>query len=96
MSGTSLDGCDVVLVEIAPLRSQPERVSIDTLAFLTHPMPDNLRDMIFKQLKPVTSRIDELTKLDAALSHWFVEAIQALLSQTGLQAEDVDLIGSHG
>lgn len=96
MSGTSLDGCDAVLVEIAPLASQPSRVSIDTLGFITHPMPANLRDMIRKQLQPPSSRIDELTKLDAALSHWFVDAVQHLLAHCQLTAADVDLIGSHG
>lgn len=93
MSGTSLDGCDAVLTEISP---RGQSVHIRTLAFLTYPMPVELRQRIVKQLKPETSRIDELCRLDAALSLWFVEAVESLMLQAGVTAADIDLIGSHG
>ncbi len=93
MSGTSLDGCDAVLTEISPRGSS---VHINTLAFITHPMPSSLREKIVSQLKPEHSRMDELSRLDALLAHWFVEAIDSLLATTQYTREDIDLIGSHG
>lgn len=95
MSGTSMDGCDAVLVEISQPTSQT-RPLIVTKSFITHPMSDQLRVQIKKQLDPNSSRIDELTKLDAALSIWFIEAVDALLAHAGLSRQDIDLIGSHG
>jgi anhydro-N-acetylmuramic acid kinase len=93
MSGTSLDGCDAVLARISP---RERSVRIETLHFITYPMPEGLRARIVKQLKPETSRIDELTQLDAALGNWFVEAVEQLLKESDLTKNDVDLIGSHG
>eukprot|EP01031_Cornospumella_fuschlensis_P023555 gene23555-28564_t len=95
MSGTSMDGCDAVLVDISHT-SGDARPVIKTRSFLTYAMPDQLRAQIKKQLDPNTSRIDELTKLDAALSKWFIAAVDALLMQAGLTYQDIDLIGSHG
>ena len=93
MSGTSLDGCDAVLATIEPNNN---KLSISVKSFITHPMPNELRQQIVKQLKPETSRIDELTKLDSALSAWFTAAVEALLEHSGTRREDVDAIGSHG
>lgn len=93
MSGTSLDGCDAVLTEISP---HGRSVSVRTIDFITHPMPVALRQRIVKQLKPETSRIDELTQLDAALGLWFVDAVESLMKHAGVTADDVDIIGSHG
>jgi anhydro-N-acetylmuramic acid kinase len=96
MSGTSLDGCDVVLTEIWPQDVNPSKINIETKAFIIHPMPDSLREMIKIQLKPETSRIDMLAALDCALSNWFVEAVEHLLSHCHLNKDQIDLIGSHG
>jgi anhydro-N-acetylmuramic acid kinase len=59
-------------------------------------MPDDLRLKINKQLKPETSRIDELAVLDSLLSRWFVEAVFALLEKAKMSPSDVDVIGCHG
>ena len=93
MSGTSLDGCDAVLCEITPNGCS---LKIETKGFVTVPMPSELRETIVLQLKPETSRIDKLTKLDSALSFWFIDAVDSLLASTGLKRSDIDLIGSHG
>jgi anhydro-N-acetylmuramic acid kinase len=97
MSGTSLDGCDAALVEIAPKNYDVgNKVTISTIDFICYPMPDDLRLKINKQLKPETSRIDELAVLDSLLSRWFVEAVFALLEKAKMSPSDVDVIGCHG
>lgn len=93
MSGTSLDGCDAVL---STIESKNNKLEISVKSFITHPMPNELRQQIVKQLKPESSRIDLLTKLDAALSTWFISAVDALLEHSGTRREDIDVIGSHG
>lgn len=90
MSGTSLDGCDAVLVTLTPRMGG---LDVRTEAFLTLPMPPDLRTRIAAQLSPETSRIDRLAELDTLLGEFFAEAARAVLEKAGGEA---DLIGSHG
>jgi N-acetylmuramic acid 6-phosphate etherase len=90
MSGTSLDGCDAALVSLSP---RGAGLDVRMEAFLTLPMPAELRAQIQEQLAPETSRIDRLAELDMRLGAFFAEAALAVLAKAGGEA---DLVGSHG
>ncbi|MGK9171853.1 anhydro-N-acetylmuramic acid kinase [Yokenella regensburgei] len=89
MSGTSLDGVDVVLAAI------DDRM-VAQQASLTWPMPVSLKEAILSvcQGQPVT--LSQLGRLDSQLGKLFADAVQALLSQERLLAKDIVAIGCHG
>ncbi|MNX53661.1 N-acetylmuramic acid 6-phosphate etherase [compost metagenome] len=91
MSGTSLDGCDAALVAVMP---RATGLDLRLEAFLTVPMPPELRAAITAQLSPETSRIDLLAELDTRLGEFFAQAALAVIEKAGGQAPD--LVGSHG
>lgn len=88
MSGTSLDGLDIALIE----------QSAQTRLLATHflPMPGALRSELLSLCSPGP---DELARAAIAEQHWVALAasgIQALLSEQGLAASAIRAIGSHG
>ncbi|HBZ95563.1 MULTISPECIES: anhydro-N-acetylmuramic acid kinase [unclassified Pseudomonas] len=88
MSGTSLDGLDIALI------NQDQRPHL--LATLYRPMPDRLRSDL---LALCTSGNDELARAAVAEQHWVelaAGAINDLLQQQGLSAQQIRAIGSHG
>lgn len=89
MSGTSLDGIDVALVEITADK-------IQLRATHSHPMPAALRDTILAICQPANDEINRAGRLHLELGEVFAAAVQALLQQEGLAACDIAAIGSHG
>ncbi|MGE8295742.1 MAG: anhydro-N-acetylmuramic acid kinase [Pseudomonas sp.] len=88
MSGTSLDGLDIALID------QDQRPRL--LATLYRPMPEQLRDDL---LALCTSGDDELARAAIAEQHWVelaASAINELLQQQELTAQQIRAIGSHG
>jgi anhydro-N-acetylmuramic acid kinase len=88
MSGTSLDGLDIALIQ------QDSRPTL--LAHHYIPMPDALRADL---LALCASGPDELARSAIAEQHWVELAaagINALLQREGLNASDIRAIGSHG
>ncbi|WP_212631073.1 anhydro-N-acetylmuramic acid kinase [Pseudomonas sp. KB-10] len=88
MSGTSLDGLDIALID------QDRRPHL--LATLYRPMPDRLRSDL---LALCSSGNDELARAAVAEQHWVelaAEAVNELLQQQGLTAQQIRAIGSHG
>lgn len=90
MSGTSLDGVDIVLVEISGTK-------IEHLAATTMPMPVKLREEILALINdPDNVGLTRLGVLDASLGEWFGNAALSLLTQTGYDSASICAIGSHG
>lgn len=88
MSGTSLDGLDIALIE----HNQSPRL----LATLYSPMPDSLRSEL---LALCASGPDELARAAIAEQKWVVlaaEAIAQLLQDQELHPQQIRAIGSHG
>ncbi|MDZ3995064.1 anhydro-N-acetylmuramic acid kinase [Pseudomonas sp. Teo4] len=88
MSGTSLDGLDIALIE------QGEQPRL----FATHylPMPADLRQDL---LSLCASGADEIARAALAENRWAslaAEGIRDLLAQQGLEAAAIRAIGSHG
>jgi anhydro-N-acetylmuramic acid kinase len=88
MSGTSLDGLDIALIELAP----------KTNLIATHyiPMPASLRAEL---LALCSSGPDEIARSALAQQSWVTlaaQGIRTLLTEKSLKPEDVRAIGSHG
>lgn len=89
MSGTSLDGVDVVLAEIGEGR-------VVQLASHCHPMPEVIKLAILGMCQGQAVTLSAVGQLDTQLGRLFAEAVQTLLAQTSLRAEDITAIGCHG
>ena len=93
MSGTSADGVDVALVEIAGAGLNTE---IELIAFETIPYKYEIRTRIFNLFRVETARVDEICTMNFVLGKLFAESTLALLEKVGIAPTQVDLIGSHG
>ena len=89
MSGTSLDGVDVVLVDFA--HSTP--VLIDSLLV---PYPVELRSDLAQLSQPGANEIEQLGVIEADLAVCYANTVQQLLTQCGLQPHQIEAIGCHG
>ncbi|MDD1021711.1 anhydro-N-acetylmuramic acid kinase [Pseudomonas sp. TNT2022 ID1048] len=88
MSGTSLDGLDIALIEQSP--------AIRLIATHYIPMPETLRAEL---LSLCASGPDEIARSAMAQQHWVklaAQGIHSLLQQQQLHAQDIRAIGSHG
>ncbi|ODU42821.1 MAG: anhydro-N-acetylmuramic acid kinase [Thiobacillus sp. SCN 63-374] len=88
MSGTSLDGVDAVLAEIAP-SSEPHLLHTHYL-----PYPDSLRAQLLALHAPQPDEIHLAAIAANALARLYAEATSALL--TGFDPARVRAIGCHG
>ena len=88
MSGTSLDGLDIALIE--------QDAAIKLIATHYIPMPNSLR---MELLGLCASGPDEIARSAMAQQHWVTlaaQGIHALLDQHHLKPQDIRAIGSHG
>ncbi|WP_394129686.1 anhydro-N-acetylmuramic acid kinase [Shewanella maritima] len=89
MSGTSMDGVDAVLVDSAS--GTPTFVAAHT-----EDMPAHILSGLQRLCVPANNEINQLGQLDRNVGQLFAKAVNALLEKTGIQANDVIAIGSHG
>jgi anhydro-N-acetylmuramic acid kinase len=89
MSGTSLDGVDVVLASI-----EPDAVKL--LTSYCHPMPTSLRDQLLNICQGQLLTLSQLGRIDVQLGQLFTEAINCLLQQSSVSKESILAIGCHG
>jgi len=90
ISGTSMDAIDAALVdfEVAPLRI------IATSATPFEPQLKRRISALIDQADRVA--LDEVGQIDVELGRAFAEAALALMHSTGISADQVSAIGSHG
>lgn len=89
MSGTSLDGVDVVLAAI-------DDNTVAHQASYCHPMPLALKQAILDVCQGQAVTLSTLGQLDTRLGKLFAEAVLMLLKQTELDPSDIMAIGCHG
>ncbi|MGR7694900.1 anhydro-N-acetylmuramic acid kinase [Klebsiella aerogenes] len=89
MSGTSLDGVDVVLAAIN------ENI-VAQQASLSYPISVNLKEDILAICQGQQLTLSQLGRLDTRLGRLFSDAVLALMRQQNLQPEDIVAIGCHG
>lgn len=103
-SGTSMDGVDAALFRFIPLRSSgggnghsvPLRLDIEMIDSMLYPIPWALRQKMQDMIAGKSVSLDELTRLNVAIGEIFARAALALMEQTSMSSNEVDLIGSHG
>jgi anhydro-N-acetylmuramic acid kinase len=93
ISGTSADGIDAAVVEID---GAPPLLSVALRSFTFVPYSAQQRQQIFSLFDPQTSRVDRICQMNFAVGEWFASAALQAMSASGLPAEQIDLIGSHG
>ena len=93
MSGTSVDGIDAAIVEIAGYGLETD---VELLAFETFRFPSGVPQRILALCHPDTGRVDDICEMNFYIGHLFAEAVKHVLHKSGMSANDIDLIGSHG
>ncbi len=89
MSGTSADGIDAAIVDFS--QKNPRLIA-------THytPYPASVREKILSLCTYGDNEIERLGELDYLLGKAFANAVNAILKQENLSADDIKAIGSHG
>lgn len=90
MSGTSLDGVDIALMKLSGTYLN---LNMELVAFKTYPIPEQLKDRIQQAFNTSTY---EICKINFDLGYFFAQLILTFCKDTGIDIEEVDLIGSHG
>ncbi|MBQ1705139.1 MAG: anhydro-N-acetylmuramic acid kinase [Clostridia bacterium] len=93
MCGTSADSVDAACVRI---EGAPPRLEWTLLSFTSTPVPEDLREKIFKAFRPETGTVDLLCQLNFSLGEIFAEAALSAVRAAGLAPRQTDFIGSHG
>ncbi len=89
MSGTSLDGVDVVLATI-------DENMVAQQASLSWPIPLAIKEAILAICQGQQLTLSQLGQLDTRLGRLFAEAVQALMRQENLRPQDIIAVGCHG
>jgi len=89
MSGTSVDGIDVAVVDIT-------KQKVHLLAFDVFPYPPALRREILRLCRPESARLDNICHYNFVLGEVFADAIIKLCRKSSISLSSIDLVGSHG
>jgi anhydro-N-acetylmuramic acid kinase len=89
MSGTSMDGIDSAIIRC-------EDNHISQVHSLEHAISDDMRGRIAAISQPGDDEIERMGRLDRELGQLFAEAVNALLLDSGIRAQEIAAIGSHG
>jgi anhydro-N-acetylmuramic acid kinase len=89
MSGTSLDGIDVALVDLSDDSAQ-------LLASHYQPYPQALKDVLLELHQPGFDEIHRTQLASNALAHAYADATSALLNKAGVSSDNIQAIGCHG
>lgn len=94
MTGTSLDGLDIALLEIEPTSEHHERIHfVDGLDLA---MPEVLRERLWRLMHEDEARFSDLAAAEQGLAELAASAIHQLLTRQQLSPRDICAIGSHG
>jgi anhydro-N-acetylmuramic acid kinase len=89
MSGTSLDGIDVALVDFSD--------GAKLVAKAHHPMPALLTAILLQMSQSNAAiSLEQVGHLDTALGQAFADAVSTFLANNGIDPNHVRAIGSHG
>ncbi len=90
MSGTSLNGIDVAIVE---MKGQGWRLKVQPLAFETRPYPRAVRTALLA-VSNTDCHTRDIARLNILLAELYAEAVQKLCAKH--EIETLDLVGCHG
>ncbi len=89
MSGTSMDGIDAVLCDLATTAPK-------LLEHLNVQWPDGLKSRLLALAENPDSSLTEYASLDIETGRCFAAAVTALTNKAGLTADVINAIGCHG
>jgi anhydro-N-acetylmuramic acid kinase len=89
MSGTSLDGADVVIVDFSGERST-------LLSAVTTPFPQALTERLRALVRTPVAPLQELGALDSELGSFFANCVKKSVAATGLDPTNIVAIGHSG
>jgi anhydro-N-acetylmuramic acid kinase len=90
MSGTSMDGVDVALLESDGLSIKRKN------KFLYFPYPKSFQNKLRKLIIKPSLNSNLSLNVQKELTYFHIEAVKIFLKKYNLQSEDIDLIGFHG
>ena len=90
MSGTSADGIDVAIVQIAPVKGRPK---LSLLAHEGFRYPGALRRAVLAAMNAKSTTTAELARLNWRLGIAYAEAVEQTVNRHEIK---IDLIGCHG
>ena len=93
LSGTSVDGIDVVLLKI---NGKGNSMKIDIIDFKTFPVLKSLKKKIIECSSVNNYSLLDICRLNVVIGRLFSKCILNIISKNKLSPEDIDLIGSHG
>ena len=93
MSGTSLDGVDVVLCDIV---GKDEDTQVKQLNFKTYEIPECLRDKIRKCCSRELIPVELICSLNFELGQLFAGIVKKLCEESSVSLDDIAFIASHG
>jgi anhydro-N-acetylmuramic acid kinase len=102
MSGTSADGINVALVQVAsankgrargPLPHEHSRLAFTLLAHEEYPFPPAVRRTILSMMNAELARVADLARLNFLLGELYAEAVA---KTAGKHRVKLDLVGCHG
>ena len=96
MSGTSLDGVDVVLAGFSGDARSVSDGDVRVLAHAYAPYPFGLREQILAVCHGQPLTLPQLGLLDLAVARQYVAAVQRALTDAGLKPDQVRALGAHG
>lgn len=88
MSGTSLDGIDVAVIDI-------DEEGFNTAGFISVPYPDEVRAALLA-VSNCETHTREIARLNFLLPELYAEAFFEACCKAGIEAASVELIGCHG
>lgn len=92
MSGTSVDGIDVALVEID---GEGQSITIEVVGFEAIEFPDGVRDEVLEVTSSETS-CGRISQLNFLLGRVFADALATACKRLGVPLGRLELVGSHG
>lgn len=94
MSGTSVDGLDIVLIQIEQTQKDPPKLEV--LSFVTVTYPPEIRKLILANTFPNKSSLEDSCRLNFKLGHLFSEYLLEFLRDQHIEQSEINFIGSHG
>lgn len=89
MTGTSVDGIDVALLDFS-------NNQVKTLATHSHPIPEELKSMLHALCNPGDNEIERMGVADAWLGEVLGEATNTLIEKAGVEKSSILAVGCHG
>lgn len=93
MSGTSVDGIDVVLLRVT---GNGKNTKFEQLEFETYPFPNGMKEFVLRNSIKDTSNVEDICRLNMLYPQLYAEAIFKLCKKAKVDISEIDLIGNHG